>query len=96
MAQINQPKKSDFKAFYVVMYIFLVFINMALVFIMIIRLIMIAGLSIIGPVIAIANAFNKKDVMGMTFLSWTINYLIISAIQVVVAIVSTITIKITF
>ncbi len=96
MAQINQPKKSDFKAFYVVMYIFLVFINMALVFIMIVRLIMIAGLSIIGPVIAIANAFNKKDVMGMTFLSWTINYLIISAIQVVVAIVSTITIKITF
>ena len=96
MAQINQPKKSDFKALYVVIYIFLVLINMALVFIMIIRLIIVAGLSIIGPIIAIANAFNKKEVMGMTFMGWTINYILISAIQVILAIIYTIMLKISF
>ena len=96
MAQINQPKKSDFKALYVGIYIFFVLINIALVFIMIIRLIIVAGLSIIGPIIAIANAFNKKEVMGMTFMGWTINYILISAIQVILAIIYTIMLKISF
>ena len=51
---------------------------------------------LLGPIIAIANAFNKKEVMGMTFMGWTINYILISAIQVILAIIYTIMLKISF
>ena len=87
MAQINKPKFSDVKAFYVLCYAVLVLVNLVIVVGMFIRIIIIAFLSILGPIIALANAFNKDKVLGLTFQRWIIYYLIVISIQLVLAVI---------
>ena len=96
MAQINKPKFSDIKALYVLVYGILVFTNLIIVGVMIIRLVIIAFLSIIGPIIALANAFNKESILGLTFQKWIIYYLVVISIQLVLAVICRMLINIGF
>lgn len=96
MAQINKPKFSDIKALYVLVYGILVLTNLIIVGVMIIRLVIIAFLSIIGPIIALANAFNKESILGLTFQKWIIYYLVVISIQLVLAVICRMLINIGF
>ena len=96
MAQINVPRFSDDKSFYVVIYIVLVLINTLAVLVMFCRLVILAFLSIIGPIIAIAIAFNKKNIFGLTYQRWVINYVAASSIQLIMAIIYKIILEIGF
>ena len=96
MAQANRPRTSDLKALYAIIYIVLVVINALQVLVMLGRVIILAILSVLGPIIVIASIFKKKSVCGMTYQGWIINYLTVSSIQLIIAIVYSIILQITF
>lgn len=96
MAQANRPRTSDLKALYAIIYIVLVVINALQVLVMLVRVIILAILSVLGPIIVIASIFKKKSVCGMTYQGWIINYLTVSSIQLIIAIVYSIILQITF
>ena len=96
MAQINQPKLADFKSLYVVIYCLLVLINAIATFAMVLRLCIMVVLSILGPIIAIASAFNIKSIFGFSYQRWIITYVLIASIQIILALVYTIALRLIF
>ena len=67
------------KLLYTIEYIVLVHINLFVVILMLIRMFVLWGLSIIGPITAALNALGVES--RMSFKTWVISYVSISAIQ---------------
>lgn len=96
MSQISNASLIGDKFMYTVIYIVFVLINVAAVICMFVRFWMLMGLSIIGPLIAVANSMNKKELFGMTYQEWTISYIKWSSIQLIFAIAYRIMLEVSF
>ena len=73
------------KIVYTAVYILFVAFNLATLFFMIIRYIILMYLTILGPIIGVASALHKKEVLGYTYKSWIISYLAWTSIQLILA-----------
>lgn len=96
MSQISNASLIGDKLMYTVIYIAFVLINVAAVLCMFVRFWMLMGLSIVGPLIAVANSMNKKELFGMTYQEWTISYIKWSSIQLIFAIAYRIMLEVSF
>ena len=85
---LSDSKRTRFvgsKALYSGAYCILVIINLIAVICMFVRVIMLALLSIAGPIIAVALVFKQKSLFGMTYDRWVINYIKWSSLQIILA-----------
>lgn len=82
MASIEDVDKYAEKAFYSFGYIFLALINLLAVVMMLVRMFGLWILSILGPIIATMNIFDKKIIMS--YKTWVELYISLSIIQIVV------------
>ena len=81
------------KIIYTRVYIFLVILNLLVLLIMVIRYIFLMYLTIIGPIVATFSVDGKKKILGMTYKEWLVNYLIWTSIQVILAILYSLILK---
>ena len=94
MASSQNVDETSTKAFYTFCYIVLVALNVIAIVFMVIRMLILLVLSVIGPISAALSVF---DIQGpMEFRNWVILYVIISAIQILMAIGCMITLKMEF
>lgn len=86
MAQISNKDMFFTKITYTIAYAICILINFIFIrYVMIPRTISMIFLSLLAPIIAVAYAFGRKEVLGFSYTSWMINYLKIASIQFVFA-----------
>lgn len=94
MASSQNIDKTSTKAFYTFCYIVLVGLNVIAIVFMIIRMLILLVLSIVGPISAALTVF---DISGpMSYRNWIIIYVILSAVQILMAIGCMIAMKMDF
>lgn len=85
MAEIKDVNEYVEKGIFVVVYIALVWVNVAIIVVMLIRMIGLWALSIVGPITAVLSIFNIEG--PVNFNRWVNLYVRLSLIQVLLAIV---------
>ena len=94
MASSQNVDKTSTKAFYTFCYIGFVALNVITIAIMVIRMLILLVLSVIGPISAALSVF---DIQGpMNFRNWVVLYVIISAVQILMAVGCMVTLKMEF
>lgn len=96
MSEISNVSLIGDKLMYSIVYIFLVWINCIGVICMFVRFVALIILSIMGPIIAVGYAIDKKDVFNMTYQQWTLLYIGWSSIQLILAIAYRIILEVAF
>lgn len=96
MSEISNVSLIGDKLMYTIVYILLVWINCAGVICMFVRFVVLIILSIIGPIIAVGYAIDKKYIFNMTYQQWTLLYIGWSSIQLIFAIAYRIILEVAF
>lgn len=95
MCNIEDVDRCVQKTLCVVGYLGFVIINVYAVGLMYIRMFVLMGLGIIGPIIAALHGFNLENISPIRYQTWARWYIMWSAVQVVLAIVCRIILEVT-